>query len=169
MTPEPPEDWLDRVAGRKVDPETIRWLRQPGRLSEPERRRLEAELAFNGLLDGHRPPPPVSSNFTAQVLARIEREERVVERRTPWWQRIGWLPRLAALAALAALALTFGVLWSQGSATRQVRMAKQAVELGRAASVPGLEAASLADFEVIRRIGVVPRAEDDALILALAQ
>jgi lipopolysaccharide/colanic/teichoic acid biosynthesis glycosyltransferase len=43
-------------------------------------------------------------------------------------------------------------------------MAKQAVELGRAASVPGLEAASLADFEVIRRIGVVPRAEDDALI-----
>jgi hypothetical protein len=48
-------------------------------------------------------------------------------------------------------------------------MAKQAVELGRAASVPGLEAASLADFEVIRRIGVVPRAEDDALILALAQ
>ena len=100
MTPEPPEDWLDRVAGRKVDPETIRWLRQPGRLSEPERRRLEAELAFNGLLDGHRPPPPVSSNFTAQVLARIEREERVVERRTPWWQRIGWLPRLAALAAV---------------------------------------------------------------------
>ena len=166
MTPEPPEDWLDRVAGKKVDPETIHWLRQPGRLSEPERRRLEAELAFNGLLDGHRPPPPVSSNFTAQVLARIEREERVVERRTPWWQRIGWLPRLAALAALA---LTFGVLWSQGSATRQVRMAKQAVELGRAASVPGLEAASLADFEVIRRIGVVPRAEDDALILALAQ
>ena len=166
MTPEPPEDWLDRVAGRKVDPETIRRFRQPGRLSDPERRRLEAELAFNGLLDGHRPPPPVSSNFTAQVLARIEREERVVERRTPWWQRIGWLPRLAALAVVA---LTFGVLWSQGSATRQVRMAKQAVELGRAANVPGLEAVSLADFEVIRRIGVAPRAEDDALILALAQ
>ena len=163
MTPEPPEDWLDRVAGRKVDPETIRRLRQPGRLSEPERRRLEAELAFNGLLDGHRPPPPVSSNFTAQVLARIEQEERVVERRSSWWPRIGWIPRLAAFA------LTFGVLWSQGSAARQVRMAKQAVELGRAANVPGLEAVSLADFEVIRRIGVAPRAEDDALILALAQ
>lgn len=157
---------MDRVAGRKVDPETIRRLRQPGRLSEPERRRLEAELAFNGLLDGHRPPPPVSSNFTAQVLARIEQEERVVERRSSWWPRIGWIPRLAALAVVA---LTFGVLWSQGSATRQVRMAKQAVELGRAANVPGLEAVSLADFEVIRRIGVAPRAEDDALILALAQ
>ncbi len=166
MTPEPPEDWLDRVAGRKVDPETIRRFRQPGRLSEPERRRLEAELAFNGLLDGHRPPPPVSSNFTAQVLALIEQEERVVERRSSWWPRIGWIPRLAALAVVA---LTFGVLWSQGSATRQVRMAKQAVELGRAANVPGLEAVSLADFEVIRRIGVAPRAEDDALILALAQ
>jgi hypothetical protein len=41
--------------------------------------------------------------------------------------------------------------------------------LNVAASVPGLEAASLADFEVIRRIGVAPRAEDDALILALAK
>lgn len=166
MTPEPPEDWLDVVAGRKVDPEMIRRLRQPGRLTEPERRRLEAELAFNELLDGHRPPPPVSSNFTARVLARIEQDERVVARGTSWWQRIGWLPRLAAFAVVA---LTFGLLWSQGAATRQARMAKQAVELGRAASVPGLEAASLADFEVIRRIGVTPRAEDDALILALAQ
>jgi hypothetical protein len=165
MTPEPPEDWLDVVAGRKADPEMIRRLRQPGRLTEPERRRLEAELAFNELLDGHR-PPPVSSNFTARVLARIEQDERVVERRVSWWDKIGWIPRVAAFAVVA---LTFGLLWSQGAATRQARMAKQAVELGRAASVPGLEAASLADFEVIRRIGVAPRAEDDALILALAQ
>lgn len=166
MTPEPPEDWLDVVAGRKVDPEMIRRLRQPGRLTESERRRFEAELAFNELLDGHRPSPPVSSNFTAQVLARIEQDERVAERRTTWWQKIGWVPRLAVFAVVM---LTFGLLWSQGSATRQARMAKQAVELGRAANVPGLEAASLADFEVIRRMGVAPRAEDDALILALAQ
>lgn len=166
MTPEPPEDWLDVIAGRKVDPEMVRRLRQPGRLTEPERRRLEAELAFNELLDGHRPPPPVSSNFTARVLARIEQDERVVTRRRSWGVRIGWIP---GLAAFAVVALTVGLLWSQRAATRQARMAEQAVELGRAASVPGLEAASLADFEVIRRIGVSPRAEDDALILALAQ
>jgi hypothetical protein len=43
------------------------------------------------------------------------------------------------------------------------------MELGTAATVPGIDAATLADFEVIRHIAASPKPEDDALILALAE
>ena len=166
MTPETPEDWLDQVSGPPPDPETVRQLRRPGRLTDPERRRLEAELALNDLLESHRPPPPLPSNFTARVLAEVARESRTERSAEPWWRRLRWVPRLIAFAALAIVGV---VVWNSGNATHRARLAQGAMELGTAATVPGIEAATLADFEVIRRMTAVPKPEDDALILALAE
>jgi hypothetical protein len=165
MTPETPEDWLDQVSGPRPDPESVRQLRRPGRLADPERRRLEAELALNELLDSRR-PPPLSSNFTARVLAEVARESRTERSTEPWWRRLRWLPRLVAFAALAIVGI---VIWNGGNTTHRARLAQGAMELGTAATVPGIEAATLADFEVIRHITATPKAEDDALILALAE
>jgi len=166
MTPETPEDWLDQVSGPPPDEATVRQWRRPGRLTDAERRRLEAELALNQLLDSHRPPPPLSSNFTARVLAEVTRESRSAAPAEPWWHRLRWIPRMAAFAALAVAGI---VVWNSGNATHRARLAQEAMELGTAASVPGIEAATLADFEVIRHISAVPKPEDDALILALAE
>ncbi len=166
MTPEPSDDWADLVAGPRPDSEEVGRLRQAGRLTEPELRRLDAELTLNRLLDGHRRPPEPSSNFTSRVLAEIARESRPTAAPLPWWQRLGWMPRAAAFAALALVAT---LVWSQVVARQQSRLAGRASELGLAANVPGLDAGSLVDFEVIRHMGSVPKAEDDALILALAQ
>ena len=56
------------------------------------------------------PNAPLSSNFTAQVLQAIDREERAAERQAParlnpyqWLRR--WLPRFAPIAAMLMLAL----------------------------------------------------------------
>ncbi len=166
MTQEPPDDWVDLVAGSRPDPEAVRRLREAGRLTEQELRRLDAELALNRILEGHRRPPAPSSNFTARVLAEVSRESRPVTAAPPWWKRLGWLPRVVAIPALALVAI---LVWSQVVATQQRRLAGRAAELGLAANVPGLDAGSLADFEVIRHIGSVPNAEDDALILALVE
>jgi anti-sigma factor RsiW len=165
MTPEPPEDWIDDVSGPRPDPEAVRQLRRPGRLTDPERRRLETELALNELLDGWR-PPPLSSNFTARVLAEVARESRTEPPAEPWWRRLRWVPRAVAFAALAIVGV---VIWNSGNATHRARLAQGAMELGTAATVPGIEAATLADFEVIRHMTATPRPEDDALILALAE
>ena len=165
MTPETPEDWLDQVSGPRPDPEAVRQLRRPGRLTDPERRRLEAELALNELLDSRR-PPPLSTNFTARVLAEVARESRAVPAPEPWWRRVRWVPRLVAFAALAVVGI---VIWNSGNSSQRARLAQGAMELGTAATVPGIEASTLADFEVIRRISATPRPEDDALILALAE
>jgi len=165
MTPEPPEDWIDDVSGPRPDPEAVRQLRRPGRLTDPERRRLETELALNELLDSRR-PPPLSSNFTARVLAEVAREPRAERSPEPWWRRLRWVPRLVAFAALAIVGV---VIWNSGNATHRARLAQGAMELGTAATVPGIEAATLADFEVIRHMTATPRPEDDALILALAE
>jgi len=166
MTPEPSDDWVDLVAGSRPDPEAVRRLREAGRLTDAELRRLDTELALNRLLCEHRPPPTPSSNFTSRVLAEIAREARPATPVRPWWNRLGWVSRAAAFAALALVA-TVG--WSQMAAHQRSQLAGRAAELGLAANVPGLDAGSLADFEVIRHIGSVPKAEDDALILALAQ
>lgn len=165
MTPETPEDWLDQVSGPRPDPEAVRQLRRPGRLTDPERRRLEAELALNELLDSRR-PPPLSTNFTARVLAEVARESRAVLAPEPWWRRVRWVPRLVAFAALAIVGI---VIWNSGNSSHRARLAQGAMELGTAATVPGIEASTLADFEVIRHITATPRPEDDALILALAE
>lgn len=166
MTPEPPNDWLDLVAGRPVDPDVLQRLRRPGVLSDAERRRLEQEIALNELIDGHRPMPSVSSNFTARVLDEVRRAERQTGRSARGGWAWGWIPRFLLAGGLAMVGV---VLWTQGHNRHAIRLAEQAAVLGAAANAAGLDATTLADFEVIRRLAADPRPEDDALILALAE
>ena len=109
---------------------------------------------------------PLSAITDARVLAEVARESRTERSAEPWWRRLRWVPRLVAFAALAIVGV---VVWNSGNATHRARLAQGAMELGTAATVPGIEAATLADFEVIRHIAANPKPEDDALILALAE
>ena len=166
MNAESDNDWLDQVAGARPDPDLIRRLQSGRTLTPPERRRLDEELALNRLLDAHRPPEPVSSNFTALVIAEITRDAARPRPVAPWWTRLRWLPRAATVAVIALIP---GLLWTRLDHQRQQRIATNALEWSRAAALSGLDATSLADFDAVRQLAVAPRAEDDALILALAQ
>lgn len=169
MTPQNPENWPDLVAGPRSDAHQAASLRDHPALGEAERARLQEELALNALLDAHRPPPPVSSNFTARVLAGVERASDAEGERPapePWWRRLFPLPRVAAAAILIAVG---AMIWTQTQAERDIQLAAGVLEVGKASAIPGLDAASLADFEVIQRVHAQPKPEDEALILALAQ
>ncbi len=170
MPPESPQDWLDDIAGPRPDPGQVRRLQQDGTLSPSEKRRLHEELALNQLLDCHRPPPPISSNFTSRVLAGIRRESTPSSPPTPWWLR---LPRLAPALSFATLLLAIGISASlarnRATVQSQAHLAQTALAVGQSTAVTGLDADSLADFDVIHRLGSGPNPDDDALILALAQ
>jgi len=166
MNSESNNDWLDQVAGARPDPDVIRRLRSGRTLTPPERRRLDEELALNHLLDAHRRPEPVSTNFTSLVIAEIGRDAARPRPVVPWWTRLRWLPRAATFATIA---LVTGIRWTRFDYQRQQRIATNALEWSQAASLSGLDASSLADFDAVRRLAAAPRAEDDALILALAQ
>lgn len=166
MNPDSHEDWLDHVSGPRPDPHAIRRLQSHGVLSPQERRRLADELALNHLLNSHRPPPPVSSNFTALVVQQVERQGRSPR---PTWAGESlrrWLRPLAgASAAIACLLLVAGIALRPNAPL----LGEETLALDHAASLPGINPAVLADFEAVLRLGPGPRPDDDALILALAQ
>jgi anti-sigma factor RsiW len=136
-----------------------RLARTPGM---PER--LEDELALNQALE-RLPDAPVSSNFTAQVLLAVQREQRRRETRParPWWSEIfslRWGRRLA-FAGLV-LGATFLVMQQQRQSARE-ELARQFQGLE---GVPSIEA--LQDFEAIRRLGGEAGSVDEELLNSLA-
>lgn len=170
MPPESHQDWFDDIAGPRPDPGQVRRLQQDGSLSPPEQRRLQEELALNHLLDSHRPAPPLSSNFTARVLAEVRRDSKAHSRPNPWWQRLRSLaPALSFAALLLTTAIAVSVVRNRATVRSQAELAQTALAVGQSTAVAGLDAASLADFDVIHRLGSGPNPEDDALILALVQ
>lgn len=166
MNPESHDDWLDEVASRHLKPREREELRRVLADRPRERWRLERELALNDLLDGHRPAPAVSTNFVARVVAEATRP---VPPRGLVSRILEALRHLASprLVGFAALALAVGIGWRSIDVRRQDRMAREAVEMARAAS--GIDVESFADFEAVRRLDAVAKPDDDALIVALAQ
>lgn len=133
------------------------WLadRPTARAVWEEERRLDVLL--RGL-----PDLPVASNFTAHVLAAVEREptkESGHNRTTPWWSP--WLtwPRLAAAMALVAI-VPFGV-WQ----LRLQQRAQLAASVEAISAVPTVE--MLADFDAIARLGQLPANSDLGVLTAL--
>lgn len=167
MNPDWHEDWLDQVSGRRPDPETIRHLQRQGVLSPAEQRRLAHELALNRLLDGHRPAPAPSSNFTALVIHRVSREGSVSRPSLPRWS-FSRVFRAWAGATAAALACMVAAWMLRGPSPSLATM-EVAVSLEHATSLSGIEPSTLADFDVVQRLGSSSTAEDDALILALSE
>lgn len=114
------------------------------------------------------PPAPVPSNFTARVLAEIERppQARRASSAGPWWQRwrvaSPW-PWLVPGTALLAVILAVG---SWQSHVRKARE-EQVRDFAALRALTELPPATLADFEVIQRFGAATSPVDFELLAAL--
>jgi anti-sigma factor RsiW len=113
------------------------------------------------------PDAPLASNFTARVLAEVERQVVKETRRVRWqWGRL-WGPRLAlAVVVLSAGLLSFQV-WRVRSQEREriTNIANGIAAITEAPSVP--DAQTLADFDAIRALG--QGAPPDEELLGLLQ
>jgi hypothetical protein len=133
--------------------------------AHPERQiDWETESALTKAL-GRLPDAPVSSNFTARVLSRLEGIQPA--RTGSGWRglRWGWTWRSLVPKAAGALAvLGLGLLsyqWHQ--TTQRAQLAQRVAAASDMAALPGPEL--LQDFEVIRRLGQTPAADEELLAL----
>jgi len=183
------QDWLDEVAQRRLTAsEASQWRRE---LSErpAEARRLEEELALNGLLDSL-PRPTASSNFTARVLSEIQElpeQESGISRGWAWcvsraqhgarfWSGDGFwsgvIGRIWAHSIPIAVAVVCAVIplnwgWQRVQVHRHGAMARTAAELSVAAAMPGV--AVLQDFEAVQLLETRSAPDDVALMQALRE
>jgi anti-sigma factor RsiW len=122
----------------------------------------EAEGALNEALC-RLPPAPVASNFTAQVLQRLEAEERAQARSQKGWQfwrKLRWLPRVA----FAALVLGIGLCSYQETRLAHRKALLKSVEVvSDVASLPSPKV--LEDFDAIRALNTTPGADEQLLAL----
>ncbi len=128
----------------------------------------EAESGLTHLLD-QTADVPLASNFTAQVLQALDREDAAPARRAilaRWWQR--WLqnplPRLAWATAIL-LATFYG--YQQYQHHEQEQLTKGLVQFSRASGLN--EPTVFQDFDVIQRLGQVPAPADEELWLVLSK
>jgi anti-sigma factor RsiW len=126
----------------------------------------EEELALNQQLE-RLPTPPVASNFTAQVLGKLDLELRREEREaarpgkfTSWWR--GLVPRFASVLLLGLLAGTGIVQYREH---QREEVADGLVHVAPFASV--LQPEVLQNFDAIHHLGHVPAVSDDELLAAL--
>jgi anti-sigma factor RsiW len=123
----------------------------------------ESEAALNEVLC-RLPEAPVASNFTAQVLRRLEAENRAGARqsRNGWrfWRKLPWLPRVA----FAAFVLGVGLLSYQESRLEHRKALLRSVEV--VSEVPTLPSPKvLEDFDAIRALNTTPAADEQLLAL----
>jgi hypothetical protein len=127
----------------------------------------EAETALTRIL-GRLPEAPLASNFAAQILQAVEREDAAARRPlgidtlSTWLRRLG--PRLAWTAGLVAVGL---LTWQQHGATQRERVVAGAASVLQAAALPGPEV--LQDFDAIQQLSQLPPATDQELLSALSQ
>lgn len=137
------------------------WRRK---LSDAERTglRSQPELAIEARLTdalARMPDVAVASNFTARVLAAVEREETQAARPRGWrWNWRSLLPRLAA--ATAALVFAGVSLQWHAAHSQRIMLAKNVATVA-AQPVPSVEA--LDNFDAIRHMS--QRADDQLLAL----
>ncbi len=164
-------DWLDAVALGQPTPGEIAACRRELAGRPAELQRLAEELAVNAALEARPGAPQAATHFASQVWSKIEAEERAALRGRPAGARRGWLAWLSlrpvfGLAMAAAVALGFS--WQAWTFHRRSQLAAGAATVALT-STSGLTAESVDDFEVIRRLSVAPRPNDEALIAALAE
>ena len=107
------------------------------------------------------PEAPVASNFTARVLAAVERETPAPAPTAPArWSLRRWLPRLAFACVVLGVGLV-GV--HQYDRVAHQRMAESVAAISPLGSLPAPEA--LADFDAIVRLGGEPAADVELLSL----
>ena len=122
----------------------------------------ESEAALNELLTAL-PNVPVSSNFTARVVAAAERENQKQIRgaggyvAAPWWRR--WVPKAACVAVVLAGLLSYNYIQSVERAER----AQSLATMSQLAALPTPEV--LNDFDAIAALSATPAADDELLKL----
>jgi anti-sigma factor RsiW len=117
------------------------------------------------------PDAPVASNFTAQVLQALDREEAQAARRpASWLERArGWFTPISprwAWAGLVVAALWFGV-WQQQQASMRTETARGLAAFSAVSAV--VQPAALADFDAVMRLEQAPPSTDDELFAVLNQ
>ena len=129
----------------------------------------ETETNLNQLLV-QLPDAPLATNFTAQVLQAVERENRKARPSFAprWWSRVvslGWTQK----TALAGLVLGAGLLsYQQYQIHARGQLAGIVATVARVADLPGAQ--TLQDFDAIRRLSRVPAPGwVDAELLAVLQ
>lgn len=139
------------------------WLK-----SNPDTRpEWELDAALTRAL-ARQPEQPVASNFTARVLAAIERDDLAVagvrekSSRLGWLRSWGWVPRVATVVVVLTVGL---VAWHQVEQRREARAMERFVAAAEATPLPTAEA--FQDFETIIRI--MPPGAADVSLLTLMQ
>ncbi len=124
------------------------------------------ELGLNELLKRLH-EPPVSSNFTARVMAVIELDGSAGRRTVQhgWWNRLRSMG-LIQRAAVGAVVLTVaGVSFYQFQTYSRAELARSVVAVSGVATLPSLEA--LENFDAIKRLRQVSTPIDVDLLVAL--
>lgn len=138
--------------------------RRTGSGAEPATGRGHPELELEARLTealAQLPEAPVSSNFTARVLAAIDREDARAAQPRHWqWNWHGLWPRLAAATALL-LFVGLGFRQHQVSQRRAEMVRTLTVVASATAPVPSVDA--LENLDAIQRIGQSSRADTDLL------
>jgi len=154
---------LDAVRKGRLGPEQQQQLDAYLAAHPAERPGWDEELALNHLLD-QVPEVPVSSNFTALLLERVQRENSSPQAKG-WpgmgWIR-GWIPKLAAAAVVVCVGL---LSYEQHQAAARRELARQVSEMARLTRSTPLEV--LENFEAIQRLNHVSHDRDRELIAAL--
>ena len=121
----------------------------------------EREGALNRLLE-QMPAAPVSSNFTARVVACARAGERASTRReeetaVPWIFRSFWARCVAGTAMVCAGFFSF----QEYQVTHRAREAREIAAASQLAALPPMEWWN--DFDTIQRLDKVNVADDDLL------
>ena len=111
------------------------------------------------------PDTPLASNFTAQVLRAVQREQAAIRPATlagwRWWPALTW----SRSALVAGLAVGVGLMAFQYHRTSaRAELAQSLAQVSSVASQPGIEL--LRDFEAINRLGQAPPGVDLDLLAA---
>jgi hypothetical protein len=118
----------------------------------------EGETIINECLT-RLPDVPVPSNFTALVLQETQRLSHPT-RRTGWWPRLVWLPRVA----FACVVLGLGVFtYQRVQESERQQVVRTVSVLSEVAAVPSPEA--LKDFDAIRVLDHTPPPDEELLKL----
>jgi len=181
------QDWLDEVAQRRLTAaEAARWRRELRRelVKRPaEARRLEEELALNGLLDSM-PRPSASSNFTARILSTIQelpdQESGIARGWSGCVSRVRngarfcfaamgriWAHFIPIAVAVVCVAIPLNWGWQRVQVHRHGAMARTAAELSVAAEMPGVSV--LQDFEAVQLLETRSAPDDVTLLQALRE
>lgn len=162
---EPPlnSDWLDEVERRTLSERELELLRAELQKRPAELRRLQEEQALNRALSSMR-QPEVASNFTALVMAEIDREP--APRRS--WFRFAFVSlHWGRIAATASVLLVCTLTWNEHRLNQRQEIAQAAAGISQSANVGGVEA--FRDFDAIQALDTSATPDDVALISALKQ